>query len=127
MDLMNRRGLMSNKNILVGQFALWKTINITQRTNFDDAKMFKDSMLSGLISNYDNIVIRCVIRNNTNNARAAIDYAYMKFTDGDVITTAENGHRVGGTFQNTYGADFYAGAQIYVYYAILDSEVSEEG
>lgn len=115
--------MASNKTILEGQFTLWKVINVAANRSFDTAVAFRNAYLTGLTDNYNNISIRCLFRNNTTNTRAAIDYTYSKFNDNDVSTTAESGHRVGGTFYSTYGANVYAGSQIYIYYAVLDTEI----
>lgn len=115
--------MASNKTILEGQFTLWKVINVAADRVFTTAIEFRTAYLKGLTDNYDNISIRCLFRNNTTNNRAAIDYCYAQFNDNDVSTTAEGGHRVGSIFYGEYGANVFAGSQIYIYYAVLDTEI----
>ena len=120
---MNRRGLMNSKNVLVGQYALWKVVNVTKYKNYSTATDFRNDQLSALINSHNNISIICDFQNNTENERAGIDYTITMFKKNGITTFVDSGHRVGGRFADSYGANIYAGSQIYIYYAVLDSEL----
>ena len=114
---------MNSKNVLVGQYTLWKVVNVTQSKNYSTAADFQNDQLSALINSHNNISIICDFQNNTENERAAIDYTLTRFKKNGITTFIDGGHRVGGRFADIYGANIYAGSQIYIYYAVLDSEL----
>ena len=112
-----RRSLMSaNRQTTAGQFVLWEIVDVTEYERYDTSEGFINKYLRDFLNEYENVSVYCDFKNNTNNTRAAIWFTYFKTTRGN----DEGGRRVGDVFGGSYGADLYAGAQIYIYYSVLN-------